>query len=105
MGTPINQPNDAVLWSTATWSSPFVMQGVLALMFIAQWILGQLGLFPARERAWFLAGLAISIVVSLTVGATLLTRQSPRIRGVALSILGSSAVVLVGGTIFGFWMI
>ncbi|MGV9800506.1 hypothetical protein ACWDTP_20910 [Mycobacterium sp. NPDC003449] len=105
MGTPISEPNDAAVWKIATWSSPFVTQGVLALMFIAQWVLGQLGLFPARERAWFLAGLGISMVVSLTVGATLLTRQSPRMRGVALSILGSSAVVLVGGIIFGFWML
>ncbi|WP_168441794.1 hypothetical protein [Mycolicibacterium septicum] len=104
MRTSNAEPGDTIAWSTATWSSPFTTQGVLALMFVAQWLLGQLAVFPERERAWFLAGLAISVIVSLTVGAMLLTRQSARIRGVALSILGSSVVVLTGGIIFSVWM-
>lgn len=69
-------------------------------MLTAQWVLGKLSLFPEHDRAWFLTGLAVSTVVMLALAGLLLTRQSPRVRGLALSVVGSSVIVLVGGVVF-----
>jgi hypothetical protein len=99
------QSDNSRLWSSATWAAPFTTQLVLAAMLIAQWALGKLSLFPEQERAWFLAGLAISTVVMLSLGAVLTTRQSPRVRGLALSVVGSSVIVLVGGVVFSVWVL
>lgn len=99
------QPDSSRVWSSATWSAPFTAQLVLGAMLIAQWALGKLSLFPEHERAWFLTGLAVSTVVMVLFGGVLLTRRSPRARGFALSVIGSSVVVLLGGIIFSLWVL
>lgn len=100
MTPPTAQRDNSSLWSSATWAAPFTTQLVLGAMLTAQWVLGKLSLFPEHERAWFLTGLAVSTIVMLLFGGVLMTRQSPRVRGLALSVVGSSAIVLVGGVAF-----
>ena len=99
------QPDNLRVWSSATWSAPFATQLVLGAMLIAQWMLGKLSLFPEHERAWFLTGLAISTVMMVLFGGALLTRRSPRVRGFAFSVIGSSVVVLLGGIVFSLWVL
>nr|WP_244168747.1 hypothetical protein [Mycobacterium malmoense] len=95
---------DARAWRTATWSSPFVVQLILGMLLVAMWLLGK---WPfdthsayAGERAWMLTATVITAVVSLVVGAALLKSGSPRNRGLGISVISCSAVVLAGGTIF-----
>lgn len=97
---------DARAWRTATWSAPFVVQLILGVLLVAMWLLGK---WPfdthsayAGERAWMLAATVITAVVSLVVGAALLKSGSPRSRGLGISVVSCSAVVLAGGTIFAY---
>jgi uncharacterized membrane protein len=99
MSPPTAQSDSSRLWSSATWAAPFTTQLVLGAMLIAQWVLGKLSLFPEHDRAWFLTGLAISTVMMVLFGGALLTRPSPRLRGLALSMVGLSVIVLVGGVV------
>jgi uncharacterized membrane protein len=73
-------------------------------MFSAQWLIGKLGLFPERGRAWFLTGLAISTMVLLAIGTLLIARRSPRVRAIAAGGIGSSFIVLIGGAAFAIWI-
>lgn len=95
---------DARAWRTATWSAPFVVQLILGVLLVAMWLLGK---WPfdthsayAGERAWMLAATVITAVVSLLVGVALLKSGSPRNRGLGISVMSCSAVVLAGGTLF-----
>lgn len=100
---------DAPVWRTATLSSPFMVQAVLAVLLIAMWLLGK---WPfethsahAGERAWMLAAVAITTLTSLLVSAALLRSRSPRNRGLGLSLASCSVVVLAGGTIFAYMVL
>ena len=92
-------------WRTATLSAPFVVQVILGLLLLAMWVLGK-GLFTTEgshgERSWMLTAAVITTLASLAVAAALLRWPSPRNRGLALSIAGSSAIVLIGGAIYAF---
>lgn len=95
---------DARAWSTATWTAPFITQLVLGVMFAAWWLLGQRP-FELHGSALLLA---IAVILSLPGGLTtvlLLTSQSSRARGLAISIAGSCAVVLLGGIVYSPWII
>lgn len=89
-------------WSTATWTAPIIAPLVLGTMFILLWLLGKLPVFPVHECAWFIAGAVVTPLISTPVSIAMLTSSSSRIRGLALSIIGSSVVVVIGGVIAGF---
>lgn len=95
---------DARAWSTATWTAPFMTQLILCVMFALWWLLG--------KRPFELHGFALFSIIALviTIAAALaaiplLTSQSSRAQGLAMSIAGSSAVVVLGGIVYGFWII
>lgn len=97
---------DTRAWRTATWSAPFVVQVILAMVLVAIWLLGKwpFGMHNAYagEREWMLTATVVTTIVSLLFGAALLRSPSPRKRGLGISILSCSAVVLAGGTIFAY---
>ncbi|WP_232068786.1 hypothetical protein [Mycobacterium mantenii] len=89
----------------ATLSAPFVVQIVLGLLLVTMWALGKGPFMTERghtERSWMLIAVVITTVVSLALAAVLGKSPSPRNRGIALSIAGSSATVLIGGIIFAY---
>lgn len=97
---------DADAWRTATWSAPFVVQPILAMLLVTMWLLGK---WPfdahsayAGERVWMLTATAVTTVVSLLIGVAVLRSTSSRGRGLGISILSCSCLVLVGATIFAF---
>lgn len=97
---------DARAWRTATWSAPFVVQGILGLLLIAMWALGKWP-FPTHsayggERTWMLTATVITTLTSLVFSVALWQSPSPRNRGLSLSIAGCSVVVLIGGSIFAY---
>ncbi|KUH83549.1 hypothetical protein AU186_15895 [Mycobacterium sp. GA-1999] len=53
----------------------------------------------------FLSGAAVDLVASAVAAAALLRSGSSSLMGMALSIAGSYGVVLVGGLIYGVWII
>lgn len=97
---------DTRSWRTATWSAPFVVQVILAVLLVAMWLLGKWPFAThnayAGERGWMLTATVVTAIVSLLFGAALLRSPSPRNRGLGISILSCSAVVLAGGTIFAY---
>jgi hypothetical protein len=96
---------DTQTWRTATLSAPFVVQIVLGFLLLAVWALGN-GLFKTEsghsERVLLLTATLITTLTSLVFSVVLLMSPSPRRRGLSLSLAGSSAVVLVGGTIYAY---
>jgi hypothetical protein len=106
---------DSRVWATATWATPFSVQLVLGAMFIALWLLGKVPPFTTYnvvthstyvgERAWLLTGAVITALVSIPVSGLLLRSHSSRTRGVALSIVSSTAIVFIGAIIFAFWLL
>jgi hypothetical protein len=93
---------DSHTWRTATWSAPFTVELVVGAMVIVLWLLGKTEYFFAPDRAWFLTGTVITAVVSALTSGLLLTSSSSRVRGLGLSVAGSTAVVLAGGIIVAF---
>jgi hypothetical protein len=89
-------------WTTATWSAPFIGPVVLGGMFVLLWLLGKLPALAIHERAWFITGAVATVIVSAPVVGAMSRSRSSRVRGLALSLAGSSVIVLVGGTIASF---
>lgn len=97
---------DAEAWRIATVSAPFVVQGVLALLMLTLWLLGE-GPFKthsayAGERAWMVTASLIASAVSLPISVPLAWTPSSRRRGISLSLAGCSALVLVGGVLYAY---
>lgn len=97
---------DGRAWRTATWSAPLVVQLILALLLVAMQLLGK---WPfethsayAGERVWMLTATVLTTLVSVLVGAALLRSPSQRNRGLGLSTVACSAVVLAGGAAFAY---
>lgn len=97
---------DAYAWRAATWSAPFVVQLILALLLVAMWLLGK---WPfdthsayAGERAWMLTAAVLTTLVSLLFGAALLRSSSQRKRGLGVSTMSCSVAVLAGAAIFAY---
>ncbi|MGD1283461.1 hypothetical protein ACKUUI_22125 [Mycobacterium seoulense] len=92
-------------WRTATLSVPFVVQIVVGVLLATMWTLGK-GLFTTEsghgERGWMLTAAVITTLVCLTLAAALFRTPSPRNRGLALGIAGSSSVVLIGGIVYAY---
>lgn len=97
---------DARAWRAATLSAPFVIQGLLAVLIVNAWLLGK---WPfgahsayAGERPWLMAALMVTTVEGLLISAVLRIAQSPRRRGLSLSIASCSGVLLIGGAVFAY---
>ncbi len=97
---------DGRAWRTATWSAPFLVQVVLGMLFLAMWALGKLPFATHSayegERAWMLTATACTMLTSLVFFAALVQSPAPRHRALALSLTGSSAVVLIGATVYAY---
>jgi|SRR5690606_33376388 len=95
---------DSRAWSAAIWAAPFITQLVLGLVIITSWTFGK-WFNGVHGFGVFLVGVAITMIVSAAVAGFLLTSRSVRAHGVAVSIVGSLAVVLIGGIVYGFWIL
>ncbi|WP_193044297.1 hypothetical protein [Mycolicibacterium baixiangningiae] len=95
---------DSRAWRTATWSAPFVTQGVLALIIVVSWLLGR-WLDAADDVILFMLSAAVAFVVCAVLCGALTRSASSRARGLAMSVAGSFAAVLVGGLMYGFWIL
>lgn len=91
---------DSRVWRTATWLSPFVAPLLLGAMIGILWLIGKLPLFEVHERAWFLTGAVGTLSTSLAISLGLFASRSSQLRAVALSIAGSSVIVLVGSFVY-----
>jgi hypothetical protein len=96
--------SDTSLWSAATWAAPFVVQIVVGIAIAFSWLAGRY-LPEVHGFAQYLSGAAATLVFAAAVGGLLLVSTSPRGRGIAISIFGSLAVTLIGGLLYGFWVI
>ena len=95
---------DPRVWSTATWSAPLMTNLVLAVVIVTSWLLGKL--LPGSGAVLLFLLSAAAVLLLCAVLTTLLARStSARARGIALSVAGSYAVVLVGGLVYGFWIL
>jgi hypothetical protein len=79
-------------------------------MLIALWLLGKAPFFiphsaDAGERAWFLTATAVTALILVPISGLLLRSRSSRTRGVAVSVAGSVAIVLIGTIAFAFWVL
>lgn len=94
---------DSRAWSTATWTTPFMVELVVGVMVIVLWLLSKTTYFSSLHRTWLLTGTVLTALASVLTSGLLLTSPSSRLRGVGLSVAGSSVVVLVGGIILAFF--
>ncbi|WP_374023628.1 hypothetical protein [Mycobacterium sp. HNNTM2301] len=96
---------DAQAWRTATLLAPCVVQIILGLLLATMWALGK-AFFATEsgrgERGWMLTATVITTLVSIALAAALLRSRAPRNHGLALSIAGSSGVVLIGGIVYAY---
>jgi hypothetical protein len=95
---------DARVWLTATWAAPFVVQIVVGIAIAFTWLAGRY-VPNVHGFAQYLSGAAATLVLVGAVGGSLFVSTSLRARGIAISIFGSLAVTLVGGLLYGFWVI
>ncbi len=95
---------DSRVWSTATWLSPLTTQLVLALVITTSWLLGKW--FPGTAGALlFLAGAVAALFVCAAAAVALVRSATSRAYGAAMSIAGAYVIVLVGGLVYGFWIL
>jgi hypothetical protein len=92
------------VWRTATWAAPFTMQVVLGVVIASSWLLGKY-ISNLHGFAQYASGTATTLILSAAVSVPLFLSNSPRAQGVAISIIGSLAVTVVGGVLFGFWIL
>jgi hypothetical protein len=94
----------ALVWSAATWAAPLVVQVVVAIACALSWLAGKY-ISSVHGFAQYLVGATATILLMAAVGGALFVSTSSRARGVAISIFGSLVVTLVGGLLYGFWVI
>ncbi|OBI37836.1 hypothetical protein A5708_00985 [Mycobacterium colombiense] len=75
------------------------------MLLATMWVLGK-GPFTTErghtERSWMLVAAVITTLVSVALAAVLVRSSTPRNRGLALSIAGSCATVLIGGIAYAY---
>ena len=99
---------DGHAWRTATWSAPFVVQAVFGMLFLVMLALRKGNFTPESghsERSWMLTASAITTLASLVFVAALLQSPVPRHRALALSLAGSSAVVLITAVVYAYFLL
>jgi uncharacterized membrane protein len=95
---------DERVWRIATWAAPFTIQVVLGVAVAISWLLGK-NVSNLHGFAQYASGTAATLLLSAALSAPLFLSNSPRAQGVAISIVGSLAVSVVGGVLYGFWII
>lgn len=101
----VRLPNlDSRVWSAAIWAAPFITQLILGAVIVTSWMFGK---WVDRLHGFglFVVGFSVTAMVSAVAVGMLLTSRSPRAHGFAVSIAGALAVVLLGGVVYGFWII
>jgi hypothetical protein len=100
---------DSQTWRTATWPAPFVIQLVLGALILVAQLVGKCALTQKdallTDRPIVLTATAIPTLVSWVGSAALLSSRSSRRRGLALSLAGSSVVVLFGSVVYALWLL
>ncbi|MGD1255993.1 hypothetical protein ACKUT9_17285 [Mycobacterium seoulense] len=56
----------------------------------------------AGERAWMMTATVLTTLASLIIGVAFLRSSSPRSRGLGISVVSCSAVVLIGGIVYAY---
>lgn len=103
MTNPVAAPRSS-LWSTATWSVSLLTQVILGLIVAIARLLG--AWWPGVKGSLLFAfAAAVTLVLTAVLSALLIRSPSERYQGTALGIMGSYAIVLVGGTLYGLWVI
>ena len=95
---------DERVWRSATWASPFTIQVVLGCVVGISWLAGKYSGSP-HGFGQFAIGAVATVLLSAAISAALFAKGSLRTQGVAISIIGSVVVALVGATAYGFWVI
>lgn len=95
---------DERVWRTATWASPFTVQLILGAVVGVSWVVGKFAWSP-HGFGQYAIGAAATLLLSAAISGVLFTRASFRAQGIAISIVGSFAVSLVGATVYGFWIV
>jgi hypothetical protein len=95
---------DDDVWRIATWAAPFTVQVVLGVAIAISWLLGKY-VSNLHGFAQYTSGMVATLLLSAAVSAPLFMSASPRARGVAISIVGSFVVSVVGGVLSGFWIV
>lgn len=95
---------NARVWQTATWAAPFTIQVVLGVAVGTSWLLGK---YSSNVYGFvqYAIGAAATLLLSTAVCIALFMRGSSRARGIAVSIVGSFVVAVIGATAYGFWII
>lgn len=89
-------------WSTATWTVPFITQLELVAVIVTAWLLGKR---LHDGLALFLISMTITALIAAVAICFLLRSPSPRAHGLAISIMGTSVIVFLGGLLYGFWIL
>jgi hypothetical protein len=95
---------DDDVWRIATWAAPFIIQVVLGVAIAISWLLGKY-ISNLHGFAQYASGTVTTLLLSAAVSAPLFMSNSPRAQGVAISIVGSLVVSVIGGVLYGFWII
>ena len=95
---------DGRVWRTATWAAPFTIQVVLGVAVGISWMLGKYSL-NMHGLAQYATGAAFTLLLSAAVSLALFMRGSFRAQGVAVSIVGSFVVAVIGAAVYGFWIV
>lgn len=95
---------DERAWRTATWASPFTVQLVVGVIVGVSWLVGKFAWSP-HGFGQYAIGAAVTFLPLAAISGVLFTRRSFRAQGMAISIVGSFVVALVGATVYGFWII
>lgn len=91
---------DSGTWRTATWMAPLSTQVVLALVIVTSWLLGKW--FPGTGGVpLFFVSAAVVFPLCVMAVVVLARSATSRAQGVALSMVGAYAVVLVGAAAYG----
>ena len=96
--------SDERLWRSATWTTPFAIQVVLGVAIAISWLLGTCW-SNLHGVGQFVLGAGATVLLSAATSAALFTRRTPAAQGIAISIVGSSLLALVGAVVYGFWII
>lgn len=109
MSSPVGDRRlDERVWSVATISSAVVFQCVLGVLVISWRLLGGRS-FAADDvvenfRMALLMASGIVLVIGLLIGGVLVTRSSPVLRGVGLSVAASGVVASLMGVMYVLWI-
>ncbi|WP_036434999.1 hypothetical protein [Mycobacterium sp. URHB0044] len=88
-------------WKAATWAVPFTVQLVVAAAIGVSWLQWRAGA-GIENLVSFLASVAVTALVAAVTGVALLRARESRTRGIGLSLVGCSAIVLLAGLVVGW---